>query len=136
MINESGRPIVLYDGVCGLCDGFVQFIIKRDTEAHVRFAALQSGIGKELLRTFGLPEGELSFIVVIDGEKSYVKSAAVLEVLRYLPGAWSYLTLLRFIPASISDFAYDFTARNRYKWFGKYEACVIPTHNEKKRFLS
>ena len=136
MINESGRPIVLFDGVCGLCDSFVQFVIKRDSAEVVRFAPLQSGIGSELLRKFALAEGELSFIVVIDGEKSFIKSAAVLEILRYLPGVWSAFALLRFIPVSISDFVYQFTARNRYKWFGKYEACVVPNERDKKRFLS
>ncbi len=136
MINESGRPIVLFDGVCGLCDRFVQFVIKRDSAEVVRFAPLQSGIGKELLHKFALPEGNLSFIVVIDGEKSFIKSAAVLEVFRYLPGVWSYVALLRFIPVSISDLVYEFTARNRYKWFGKYKACVIPNEGERKRFLS
>ena len=135
MINEPGRPIVLFDGVCGLCDSFVQFVIKRDKAEVVRFAPLQSGIGKDLMRMFALPEGDLSFIVVIDGEKSYIKSTAVLEVLRYLPGVWSYFALLRFIPVSISDFVYEFTARNRYKWFGKYQVCVMPTESEKKRFL-
>ena len=135
MINEPGRPIVLYDGVCGLCDRFVQFVIRRDRTETVQFAALQSETGKDLLRTFGLPEDELSFIVVIVGKNSFIKSAAVLEVLRYLPGVWSYLALLRFIPAAISDVVYELTARNRYRWFGKYDVCVVPTESERKRFL-
>ena len=136
MINEAGRPIVLYDGVCGLCDKFVQFVIMRDRAEMVRFVALQSETGKDLLRTFRLPEDELSFIIVIEGKNSFIKSAAVLEVLRYLPGVWSYLALLRFIPAGISDVVYELTARNRYTWFGKYDACVVPTDTVKKRFLS
>jgi predicted DCC family thiol-disulfide oxidoreductase YuxK len=136
MTNESGGPIVLYDGVCGLCDNFVQFVMRRDRAAAIRFAALQSETGKDLLRTFGLPDDDLSFIVVIVGKKSFIKSAAVLEVLRCLPGVWSYLALLRFFPAAISDVVYDFTARHRYRWFGKYESCVVPDESEKKRFLS
>ena len=136
MINEPGRPIVLYDGVCGLCDKFVKFVVKRDRAEVVRFAALQSETGKDLLRTFGLPAGDLSFIVVIEGKNSFIKSAAVLEVLRYLPGVWKYLALLRIIPAAISDVVYEFTARNRYTWFGRYDACVLPTESERKRFLS
>jgi len=136
MMNEPGRPIVLFDGVCGLCDKFVQFVIRHDHAEAVRFAALQSETGKDLLRAFGLPESELSFIVVIEGKNSFIKSAAVLEVLRYLPGVWSYLALLRYIPAAISDLVYEFTASNRYHWFGKYDACVIPTDRDRKRFLS
>ena len=136
MINEPGRPIVLYDGVCGLCDKFVQFVVKRDRAESVRFAALQSETGKDLLRTFGLPDGGLSFIVVIEGKNSFIKSAAVLEVLRYLPGVWKYLALLRIIPAAISDVVYEFTAHNRYAWFGRFDACVVPTESERKRFLS
>jgi len=136
MINEPGRPIVLYDGVCGLCDKFVQFVIRHDRAEAVRFAALQSEPGKNLLRMLGLPEDELSFIVVIEGKNSFIKSAAVLEILRYLPGVWNYLALLRFIPAAFSDVVYGLTARNRYSWFGKYDACVVPTESERKRFLS
>ena len=135
MINEPGKPIVLYDGVCGLCDSFVQFVIKRDRAEVVRFAPLQSDAGENLLRAFNLPPRELSFIVVIEGKNSFIKSAAVFEVLRYLPGVWSRLALLRYIPAGISDVFYEFTARHRYKWFGRYDACVVPTESQKKRFL-
>ena len=135
MINEAAGPIVLFDGVCGLCDKFVQFILKHDTRERVRFTPLQSERGRELLQSFGLADTGLSFIVVIDGEKHYVKSAAVLHVLGYLPGIWGSFALLRVIPATISDLVYDYTARNRYKWFGKFDACVIPTASERKRFL-
>jgi Uncharacterized protein conserved in bacteria len=133
---ESLHPIILYDGVCGLCDRFVQFVMKHDSTAKVRFAALQSETGKELLREFGLPEVEPSFIVLVEGESSYTKSRAVLRALRYLQGPSKYVAVLRFIPSFFSDIVYDFVAHNRYKWFGKYDECIIPTFEESKRFLS
>ncbi|HTX19786.1 MAG TPA: thiol-disulfide oxidoreductase DCC family protein [Bacteroidota bacterium] len=136
MINEPGKPIVLYDGVCGLCDRFVQFVIRHDREGVVRFAPLQSGVAKELLRGAGLSQEGLSFIVVIEGKNSFIKSAAVLEIFRFLPGLWRTLAMLRYIPAAISDVVYDLTARNRYALFGKYDACVIPSESQKMRFLS
>jgi len=136
MINEPGKPIVLFDGVCGLCDRFVQFVIRHDREGIVRFAPLQSELAKDLLRGAGLPVEGLSFIVVIEGKNSFIKSAAVLEIFRYLPGVWSTFAMLRYIPFAISDVVYDLTARNRYALFGKYDACVIPSESQKSRFLS
>ena len=136
MINEPGTPIVLFDGVCGLCDRFVQFVIRHDRGGIVRFAPLQSEVARELLRGAGLPEEGLSFIVVIEGKNSFIKSAAVLEVFRFLPGIWGTLAMLRYIPAAVSDVVYDITARKRYALFGKYDACVIPTESQKARFLS
>ncbi len=135
MIENSG-PIVLYDGVCGLCDRFVQFVIRRDPTGCVRFAPLQSDKGKEFLHKFALQEKELSFIVLVEGESCHIKSAAVLRTLAYLNGPLRAFTALRFIPSSISDTVYDVVASHRYTWFGKYEECKIPTAEERKRFLS
>ena len=135
-MDETQRPIVLFDGVCGLCDRFVQFVLHHDREGVVRFAPLQSDIAGSLLREFGLPAEGLSFIVVIIGKKSFIKSAAVLEIFRFLPRGWRYLSLFRIIPVVISDTVYDFTARHRYRWFGKYDTCTVPDENQRKRFLT
>lgn len=122
--------------MCGLCDRFVQFVIKKDPAGNVRFAALQSETGKALLRKFGLSEHELSFVVFLEGEEIWIKSAAVLRTMKYLEGGWRALAFLRTIPAPVSDIVYDFIARHRYSWFGKYDQCIIPSPDTKVRFLS
>jgi predicted DCC family thiol-disulfide oxidoreductase YuxK len=134
-MNKISQPVILYDGVCGLCDRFVQFIITRDPSAKIKLAALQSESAIELLQKFHLPTTVLSTVVLIEEEKSYIKSAAVLRSLSYVDGAWKFLTILRIIPTPISDFVYDFIARNRYRWFGKFDACIIPSPEIKSRFL-
>src|SRR5450759_3395599 len=134
-MNKTLQPVILYDGVCGLCDRFVRFIITRDSSAKLKLAPLQSESAIALLQKFHLPVTALSTVVLIEGEKSYIKSAAVLRSLRYLDGAWKFFTILRIIPAPISDFMYDFVARNRYRWFGKLDACIIPSPEIKTRFL-
>ena len=134
-MNKTSQPVILYDGVCGLCDRFVQFIITRDLSAKIRLAPLQSETAIALLQILHLPVAALSTVVLIEEEKSYIKSAAVLRSLRYLDGVWKFFTILRIIPIPISDFVYDFIARNRYRWFGKFDACIIPSPEMKSRFL-
>lgn len=134
-MNKISQPIILYDGVCGLCDRFVQFIITRDPTAKIKLAALQSESAIALLQKFHLPATVLSTVVLIEEEKSYIKSAAVLRSLSYVDGAWKFFTILRIIPTPISDFLYDFVARNRYRWFGKFDACIIPSPEIRSRFL-
>ena len=136
MKNITPHPIILYDGVCGLCDRFVQFVIKRDSLAKIKFAALQSEFAKQLLREFDMSEAPLSFVVLVEGEKSYIKSAAVLRALNHIGGPWRLIALLRVIPATLSDFVYDRIARSRYKLFGKYDQCTIPSPETRNRFLS
>lgn len=132
---KSSQPIVLYDGVCGLCDRFVQFIVTRDSSAKIRLAPLQSESAIVLLQNFHMPAAALSTMVLIEEGKAYVKSAAVLRSLKYLDGPWKFLTIVKIIPAPISDFVYDFIARNRYRWFGKFDACIIPSPEIRSRFL-
>ena len=134
-MTDPGEPILLFDGVCGLCDRFVQFILRHDSTGKIRFAALQSETGQDLLRRFALPEKDLSFVVLIEGDKSYVRSSAALRSMQYLDGRWKYLSFLRVIPMALSDAAYDFVARRRYSWFGKYDQCIVPSAETKKRFL-
>ena len=134
-MSPRPEPIVLYDGVCGLCDRFVQFVLKRDPSGRIKFAQLQSERGKEFLRKFGLPEKELSFVVLVEGERCSLKSLAVFRTFRYLDGAWKAASYLRIVPPIISDVVYDFVARNRYSWFGKYDVCVIPDKSTMNRFL-
>lgn len=134
-MNKTSQPIILYDGVCGLCDRFVQFIITRDSSAKIKLAPLQSESAIALLQKFHLPATALSTVVLIQQEEAYIKSAAVLRSLSYLDGTWKFFGILRIIPAPISDFVYDFVARNRYRWFGKFDACIIPSPEIQSRFL-
>ena len=136
MTIESDRPIILFDGVCGLCDKFVQFVMRHDPDGKVAFAALQSNAGKELLQKFGFQKEQRSFVVLIEGDKSYVKSTAVLRAVRHLPGSVRHFAMLSAVPRFISDAVYDFIASRRYHWFGKYDECIIPTPEERKRFLT
>ena len=132
----ENKKIVLFDGVCNLCDDAVQRIIKHDKKDTFRFASLQSDFGKELVAERGLDPEELDSIILIDpGVAYYKKSTAALEISRDLSGGYSLLKNFLFIPESIRDGVYDFIANNRYKWFGKKEQCMIPTPELKAKFL-
>lgn len=132
---SAEHPILLFDGVCNLCDGFVQFIMKRDQSAKFRFAPLQSAAGQQLLEHFQLDSDEIDSVVLIDAGKSYIKSTAALRAGKCLGGLWRLPYVLVFIPAFIRNGVYDFIARNRYKWFGEKDACMIPTPEVRSRFL-
>ena len=129
------HPILLFDGVCNLCDSFVQFIIRHDPEAVFRFTPLQSEAGQYFLQEAGFPAEELSTVVLVYQGKFYTHSDVALQVVRYLPGLWSLLYGLRIIPKSIRDTIYNWVANNRYRWFGKQESCMMPTPDLKSRFL-
>ncbi|WP_254529223.1 thiol-disulfide oxidoreductase DCC family protein [Natrinema gelatinilyticum] len=120
------NPVILFDGVCNLCNGFVQFILPRDTDGIFRFASLQSDVGRELLAEHGLPTDELESLVLIEGDDSYVKSDAVIRIARLLGGMYSLLGPFRLVPKAIRDRAYDFVAARRYRWFGKNDQCAMP----------
>src|SRR4051794_23064029 len=128
------KKIILFDGVCNLCNSSVQFIIKRDPKGRFKFASLQSQTGQSLLEQHGF-DNEIDSFVLIDNQKLYSKSSAALRVCRNLNGFWKIFAILRFLPASFRDFFYDVVAKNRYKWFGRQESCMLPTKEMKKRFL-
>lgn len=124
-IPDDG-PIVLFDGVCTLCNEFVQFILPRDTEERFYFASLQSDVGQRLLADHDLPTDELESVVLIDGEDSYVKSGAVIRIATLLGGVYRLLWPLQYLPRRLRDFTYDFVADRRYRWFGKKDRCKMP----------
>lgn len=128
------RRIILFDGVCNFCDSSVQFIIKRDPKRNYKFAPLQGDTGKKLLKEFGLSEN-LDSIVYIEGNQYYKKSAAALKICKNLKGAWRLFVVLKIIPIPIRDLFYDIIAKNRYKWFGKKDSCMIPSPEIRSRFL-
>lgn len=128
-------PIVLFDGVCNLCNGFVRFVAPRDPDGTIRFASLQSEVGRELLAERGLPTDELESVVLIEGEDCYVKSSAVLRIAAHLGGAYRPLWALRVVPRGLRDRIYDFVADRRYRWFGKRDRCLMPDGDLETRFL-
>jgi predicted DCC family thiol-disulfide oxidoreductase YuxK len=132
---DEGKTIVLFDGVCNMCNGFVNFTIDRDPDRNLRFAALQSTVGSALLDRFGL-DNDLSTIVVVEGDYCYTRSTAVLRVMSRLAMPWPmFYWLLIGIPGCIRDVGYKCVAAVRYKLFGKEESCRMPTPEFKSRFL-
>jgi len=129
------HPILLFDGVCNLCNGFVQFVIRRDPEAVFRFAPLQSEIGQALSRRAGLSAEEISTVVLFHRGRFFTHSDVALEITRLLPGFWPLLYGLRIIPKPLRDAVYNWVARNRYRWFGRQESCMVPTPELRQRFL-
>ena len=131
MIN---KPVILFDGVCNLCSGSVQFILKRDKEKKFLFASLQSAYGQKLLQQFNLPADNFnSFILNQDGE-IFIKSTGALKMFSQLKN-WGWVKIFWIIPKFLRDAVYNLIAKNRYKWFGKKEECWLPTPDLKARFL-
>jgi len=129
------NDVILFDGVCNLCNGAITFIINRDRKNHYRFASLQSDIGALYLEKHSLNPKETDSIILIRGEHAYVKASAVLRIAQKMSGLWPLLYVFMIIPKFISNAVYDYIARNRYKWFGKEESCMIPTPALRDRFL-
>lgn len=133
--EEMPNPIVLFDGVCNLCSSVVRFTILRDPDRIFRFASLQSEVGHFFLNKFGLSTEDFDSFVLIEGDKFFLRSTAVLSLCKKLRGLWPLLYLLIIIPRPIRDFVYNIVAENRYKWFGKKEECFIPSADIRNRFL-
>ncbi|MDQ3036720.1 MAG: thiol-disulfide oxidoreductase DCC family protein [Myxococcota bacterium] len=135
--SPDTHPIVLFDGVCNLCSGAVQFIIDRDPEDAFRFASLQSERAAELLRARGRmpPEGDPESLVLIDGDEVYERSGAALRIARRLRAPWGLLYAFWIVPWFLRDALYRVIARNRYRWFGRSEQCRVPTPELRERFL-
>jgi predicted DCC family thiol-disulfide oxidoreductase YuxK len=125
--------IVLFDGVCNLCNGVVQFVIARDPQARFKFASQQSQAGIELMRLHHLPE--MTSVVLIRDGRALLKSDAVLEIARLLPAPWAWAVVFKIVPRVIRDFVYDLVARSRYSIFGRRDACWLPTPELRTRFL-
>lgn len=132
---ERNHDIVLFDGVCNLCNSAILFIIKRDRKDRFRFAPLDSDIGKELLSQHHIDSSKIDSIVLISGDSAFAKADAALNIAKHLNHLWPILYVFKIVPSFISDKIYDFIARNRYKWFGKKESCMIPTPNLTSKFL-
>jgi len=132
---KRDHAIVLFDGVCHLCTSTVQFIIKRDPHGYFTFASLQSAIGRTLLEEHGLQPDALDTFVLVEGSRCFTRSDAALKVAQHLSGGWALLRVLSLIPKPIRDWGYTVIARNRYRWFGTHETCMVPSRDILDRFL-
>ena len=138
---DKNHPILLFDGICNYCNGWVNFIIRHDKKKKFRFTALQSDAAKKLLHDYRVSSNEDS-VVLIDNDKAYLKSSAALGIMKHLGGLSPFgigiyilFFLLAIIPPFIRNFFYDIIANNRYKWWGKRDRCMIPNEEAKERFL-
>jgi len=135
MFNLENKSIILFDGVCNLCNNSVQFIIKRDKKQRFLYSSLQSDAAQSILLQFQLSNSNFDSIILVENGKVYQKSTAILKIAKYLPGFWKVSYVFIIIPKFIRDFLYSFIAKNRYNWFGKRDTCMIPTKELKMRFL-
>lgn len=127
------NPIIFFDGYCGLCNGFVDFVMPRDKKRIFRYSPLQGSTASRLLSKEDVMD--LDSVVVYVGDSTLRKSRAVLRILMDLGGGWSLLALFGILPTSLLDFCYDIVAKNRYSWFGKRESCRLPSKEERALFL-
>ena len=127
--------IVLFDGVCNLCNYSVQWVLKRDTKKKFLFGSLQGEAGQKLLRQFNLPTDNYHSFILIEGDRVYTQSTAALRVAKHLKRGWQLLYGFIILPKFLRDGIYKWIATNRYKWFGKRDTCRIPAPGEKSRFL-
>lgn len=132
----TDKKIILFDGVCNLCDATVQFLIKRDKKDIFRFVAIQSDLGQEIIKHIGIDISKTDSIILYEpGQAYYYKAEAALKIAKELGGIYSLLGVFTLLPKGLSNMVYDFVARNRYKWYGKKDACMIPTPAMKAKFL-
>lgn len=133
---EEGKKIILFDGVCNLCNNSIQFVIKHDKDDIFRYAALQSEVGQRLASERGIDTSKVDSIILIDtGVAYYTKSDAALKIGTDLKGYRTISKFFKFFPVVFRNVFYDFVARNRYKWYGKQDACMIPTPDLQAKFL-
>jgi predicted DCC family thiol-disulfide oxidoreductase YuxK len=132
----QNKKIILFDGICNLCDATVQFIIKHDKHDIFRFVALQSDLGKEIINHIGLDTSKTDSIILYEpGYAYYYKAKAALKIANELGGLYSFLSMFSILPDWLTNRVYDFVASNRYRWYGKKEECMIPTPEMKTKFL-
>lgn len=130
------QPIILFDGVCNFCNSAVNFTIRRNKKANIAFAPMQSEVGQKLLQQYNLPKDDMQSFIFIENERVYKQSTGVLKVSRHLRGLWPLCYGFIIVPKFIRDGIYNWIAKNRYKWFGMRQQCMIPTPEVKARFLS
>ena len=134
--DPSHDHLLLFDGVCHLCDASVRFILRRDPAGKIKFAPIQSPLGRELYTKHGLDPDAPSAMIFLTPRGAFKASDAGLEIARTLGGAWKLALIFKPLPRALRDAAYDFIARNRYRWFGKDTSCMMPTPELKARVVT
>jgi predicted DCC family thiol-disulfide oxidoreductase YuxK len=133
--NKSQERIIFFDGVCNLCNSFVDLTIRKDYKSAFHYASLQSDFAKQFLNEHGINPDDLDSIVLFENGEVYQKSTAALKITRKLSGLYPLMGVFWIVPLLLRNAVYDFIARNRYKWFGKKDACRVPTDKERELFL-
>ena len=134
VVDDLDQPVILFDGVCNLCNGFVRFVVRFDSRGRFAFAPLQSAVGEELLSRHGLESETFDSVVLVDGENHYEKSSAALRILGRLDGPWPLAFPFLYLPRFVRNAAYDLVAEHRYRVFGKKDECPIPDPEIRERF--
>ncbi len=130
------KKIILFDGLCNLCATSVQFIIKRDKKDIFRFVSLQSDLGQELLQQLPISKQKIDSIILYESNKAYYyKSEAVFEIVKSIGGFFYCLLIFKWLPTAVTNTIYDYIARNRYRWWGKKESCLVPSQELQSKFL-
>lgn len=134
--THNTNPVILFDGVCNLCNSSVFFVIKHDPKKQFRFASLQGDYGQQVLKKFHLPPNSLNSFILIKENQIYTRSTGALKVAKQLSGFWPLLYVFIIVPVFIRNAVYQFIANNRYKWFGKKESCMVPSPALKDLFYN
>jgi predicted DCC family thiol-disulfide oxidoreductase YuxK len=132
---KQNEHIIMFDGVCNLCEGWTKFVIKRDKAARFKFVSVQSAAGKTILQWLGMPTDDVKTMVYLNKGAPAFESLAFLDIIKQLPWPWSWLSILRYFPACIRNGCYRLIADNRYSMFGRKDACMIPEPSVQQRFL-
>lgn len=132
---EHANRLVLFDGVCNFCNFWIQFALKRDKKGKLKFGSLQGTTAQEILPKYNIDPTVLTSVIFIEDGVAYRESTAALKVCRHLDGSWKLLYVFIIIPAFLRDGIYKWVGRNRYKWFGKQESCMLPTPEQRARFV-
>ncbi|MDO9593963.1 MAG: DCC1-like thiol-disulfide oxidoreductase family protein [Lutibacter sp.] len=135
MDNFENKSIIFFDGVCNLCNASVNFVIKHDKKEQFLFASFQSDAAKEILLHFNLKNLDANTVILVEGQKVYDKSTAALKIAKRLDGGYKAFYAFIIVPKIFRDWVYDIIAKNRYRWFGKRESCLIPSVKLRNRFL-
>lgn len=134
-MTPTDGPVLVFDGVCVLCSRWVGFVLRHDRQQRVRFAAMQTESGRALLSTHGLDPDDPSSFLLLDGGRAYQQTDAILRLLGGFGGAWRAVAVVRLVPAALRDALYRSVARNRYRWFGRRDSCLLPPTDARERFL-
>jgi hypothetical protein len=129
------KGLVMFDGVCNFCNSSINFIIRNDKTDHFRFLTLQSERGQKIIKQYNLDPENLQTVILLENGRIYTRSTAALRIARKLKGGWKIFYGFIIVPAVLRDFFYNIVAKNRYKWWGKKESCMIPTPEVRKKFL-